>query len=478
MPVNNLIKILKNNFPTDNLDDIRRAYEFAVMAFGDKKRLSGTTQIQHAMNVAITLADLKLPPDIVIAGMLHDIIEYTDFTEEDLANKFGKKIARLVAGENRLDTIKYIGQEKYAENLRQMFLAMAEDIQIIFIKFADRLDNLTKLEYLSPAKAKRLTKEALYIYSPIANRLGMNIIRQKMEDAAFAYLMPNEYKKTLKLVNNYKKNSDKYFNIIKETIIEKSKNTNLDVLSIEYRVKNLYSLYQKAKKKQRDPELIYDIAACRIIVPNIPACYAMLGLIHELWRPLPGRFKDYISQPKPNGYRSLHTNIFCDKHIVEIQIRTPEMHTEARFGIAAHWAYKEEKKTWQNQIKKQTAWLQELNDIQKEIKENRSFSRTIKSIKLDIFRDRIFILTPKGDVINLPVGATPLDFAYAIHADLGHHFKTAKVNNKAVPISYQLKSNEMVEITTNRLPTVKPSWENIAKTRRAKNLIRNHLSKK
>lgn len=475
---NALIKTLRINCPSEKLDDVKRAYEFAKSAFGDLRRKSGKTQLEHALDVAEILAKRKLSPDIVIAGLLHDILEYTEFTTEDLAQKFGSKIARLVEGENRLDSLKYIGKERYAENLRRMFLAMADDVQIIFIKFADRIDNLKTLSYLEPKKRERLAMESLYIYAPIANRLGMNIVRRELEDYSFKYLMPKEYKKMENLVKNYYLHGSKCFNIIKNTILDKIDEIGVEIINVENRIKNLYSLYTKAQEQQRDPKKIYDIAACRLIVPDIPSCYTTLGLIHRLWRPLPGRFKDYISQPKPNGYRALHTNIFCERSIVEIQIRTPEMHEEAEYGIAAHWVYKEKKRNWQKNIKQHTQWLKELTDIQKEIKGNLDLPNTLKSIKLDFFHNRIFVLTPKGDVIDLPDDATPLDFAYAIHADLGNHYVKAKINGKPVAIKRRLKSNEMVEIIPDfKKINIRKSWLKIAKTRRALHEIKSCLAK-
>lgn len=477
--INTILKTLRTNCPSENLADVKRAYEFAKVAFGDIKRRSGFTQVEHALNVGGLLAEWKLPLDIVIAGILHDIFEYSKFTEEDVAKKFGGKVARLILGENRLDSLKYMGMEKYAENLRRMFIAMAQDVQIIFIKFADRIDNLKTLYCLAPAKRERLAMESLYIYAPIANRLGMNIIRHDLEDYAFKYLMPKEYKQIEKLVVNYRRHDAHCFNAIKGAVGEGTRRIGVEVLSIENRIKNLYSLYMKAQERQRDPAKIYDVAACRIIVPDIPSCYTTLGLIHRLWRPLPGRFKDYISQPKPNGYRSLHTNVFCERNIVEFQIRTPEMHEEAEYGVAAHWVYKEKRNHWRRDIERHTAWLKELSEVQKEIKGNLNLPNTLKSIKLDFFRNRIFVLTPKGDIIDLPDDATPLDFAYAIHADLGHHFHKAKINGKAAGISRQLKSNEMVEIVANfKRPTVHKSWLKIAKTRRALNEIKTFLGKK
>lgn len=476
--LNTIIKTLRATYPSEKLDDIKRAYEFAESALGDLKRVSGQKQIDHALNVAESLAEKKLSQDIVIAGLLHDILEYTKFTREDIEKKFGQKVARLIIGENRLDSLKYIGKERYAENLRRMFLAMADDVQIIFIKFADRIDNLKSLEYLPPAKRDRMAMESLYIYAPIANRLGMDIVRRELEDLSFKYLMPKEFKKIEKLVRKYYKSGAECFSMIKQALNQEMKEAGINIISLENRIKNLYSLYMKSQEQQRDPQKIYDVAACRLIVPDIPSCYTALGLIHRLWHPLPGRFKDYISQPKPNGYRALHTNIFCERHVIEVQIRTPEMHEEAEYGIAAHWIYKEKRNQWRQNIVRHTAWLKDLTEVQKEIKNNLNLSNTLKSIKLDFFHNHIFVLTPKGDVIDLPDNATPLDFAYAIHADLGHHYHKAKINGKPISITRQLKSNEMVEIIPDfKKANVHKSWLKIAKTRRALHEIKSYLAK-
>lgn len=473
-----LLQKIRECCPTENMGEIRRVYEFAKVAFGDRKRTSGKSQLDHALDVATLLIGWKMPPDIVIAGLLHDILEYTAYTEEDIAKKFGRKVARLIIGENRLDSLKYMGKERYAENLRRMFLAMADDVQVVFIKFADRVDNLRTLAGLPEEKKRRLALESLNIYAPIAGRLGMDVIRRELEDLSFENLMPNEYNKISELVDGYKKHERKNYEQVKQKISDGAKANGVKIIAIENRIKSMHSLYRKSEAKKKDPTKIYDIAACRIIVPTVADCYTMLGVIHADWRPLPGRFKDFIAQPKPNGYRSLHTNVFCGKTIVEFQIRTPEMHQEAEYGITAHWIYKENPAHWYNLFRTKTAWVKELFSIQKEIKNHASFSNTIKSVKLDLFKNRIFVLTPKGDVIDLPDDATPLDYAYAIHVEIGHHYLSAKVNGKHVPMNHVLHSNDAVEITRSHdQPTVKSSWLKIVATRHAREEIKNYLSK-
>ena len=473
-----ILLTLRENCPTENMDEIRRAYEFASAAYGEKRRASGKLQIEHALEVAELLASWKLSPDIVVAGLLHDILENSPYNEDDIRKKFGQKIARLIVGENRLDSLKYWGKERYAENLRRMFMAMAEDVQIIFIKFADRIDNLKTLSYLLPEKQKRLATESLHIYAPIANRLGMDKIKRDLEDLAFSYIDPKEYEKISEFVANYYHDDGKCMKTVDTALRDSARASGIRIINIDNRIKSLYSLFEKINLRQREKKNVYDIAACRIIVPTISDCYAMIGIIHRFWKPLPGRFKDYISQPKPNGYRSLHTNVFCEKKVVEFQVRTPEMHEEAEFGIAAHWVYKEKEKNIGENIKRRTAWLKELAEIQKELKNNYTLPKTIQSVKIDLFKNRIFTFTPKGDVIELPEDATPLDFAYSIHAHLGNYYAKARINGKIIPIGYALKSNDVVEIVKSEKPTAKKSWLKIAKTRRARNEIRDYLRMK
>lgn len=473
-----LLKSTRLCCPTENIGEIKRAYNFVVSTFGDQLKINGKTHVEHALNVSQLLADWHTPPDIIVAGLLHDVLEYSSFSADDLAKKFGPKATRLVLGENRLDSLKFIGKEKYAENLRRMFLAMADDVQIIFIKFADRIDNLRFADRLSVEKQQRLATESLYIYAPIAGRLGMDVIRRELEDLSFKFLLPREHKHIDNLISDYQKSGHRCFEQVKQKISEEAEKNNLKILSIENRIKSMYSLYMKTLEHQNNPEKIYDIAACRIIVPTIEDCRRVLQITHKLWTPLPNRFKDYVSQPKPNGYRSLHTNIYCDDKIIEVQIRTQEMHEEAEYGVTAHWIYKEQQSQWQTDFIKRTAWIKELATIQKELKNNYNLPQAIKSIKLDMFKNRIFVFTPKGDVIDLPEDATPLDFAYAIHAELGNHFVSARVNGKNVPLNYELHSNDTVAvIRSHEEPTIKSSWLRAVSTRRARNKIKEYLAK-
>lgn len=474
-----LIKTMKEHCcPSEDLKDVKRAFDFAAASYGGQTRASGKPQIEHALAVASQLAEWKLTPEIVIAGLLHDIFEYTKVTEDDIRKKFGFKVARLITGENRLDSLKYWGKEQYAENLRRMFLAMAEDVQIVFIKFADRIDNLKTLEFLPEEKRRRLADESIEIYGPIAGRLGMGKIRQRLEDLAFRQLYPKEYAWAEGIVAEYLKDNEQLIKKIKKTVAEDAKNSGIKIVEIRSRTKSLYSLYNKLSIHERNVDKIYDIMAIRIIVEDIPKCYALLGIIHHRWKPLPRRIKDYIAQPKPNGYRSLHTNVFTGKRVMEFQIRTPEMQDEAKYGIAAHWIYKEKQINISNNIKKHTEWLKELSVIQKDLEKHAIASQAMRSVKIDLFKNRIFVFTPKGDVIELPEDATPLDFAYAVHADLGNHCKKAFVNEMPAALDKKLRSNDVIKIQKSDRPCVDKHWLKIVCTRRARKKIREALNKK
>lgn len=474
--INQIIETIKENNPDADLDLITLAYEYANRAHHGQKRLSGEPYIQHSLHTAIKLAQMKLDIPTIVAGILHDVPEDTDRTIDDVEKEFGKEIAKLVSGITKLGHIKYRGLERYAENLRKMFVAMAEDIRVIFIKFADRIHNLQTLDSLPPVKQQRIARETLQIYASIANRLGMWKLRGELEDLAFPYVYPEEYDWVKNLVSEQFDKNAKYLEKIKNEIQENLKDANVKTIQIIGRTKHLFSLYKKLLRKDRDIEKVYDLLAIRIIVSDIKNCYHVLGLLHSKWRPMPGRVKDYISQPKPNGYQSLHTTVFTGKNrIVEFQIRTMEMHEKAEFGVAAHWQYKEGNDT-AHKFKipeTQMKWIQELLDIEKDTKDTQSYLNTIK---IDIFHDRIFVFTPKGDVIDLPEDATPIDFAYHIHTELGNHCGGAKVNEKMMALSTKLKSGDMVEIIEDknrRGPS--EDWLKFVQTNAAKQKIKTFL---
>ncbi|MBI2552014.1 bifunctional (p)ppGpp synthetase/guanosine-3',5'-bis(diphosphate) 3'-pyrophosphohydrolase [Candidatus Uhrbacteria bacterium] len=474
-------KLLKENHPNANLETVERAYEFAKEAHAGQFRTSGGPHIDHAMGTGKLLASWRMPDHIVVAGILHDITEDTPYTLKDLETRFGRDVADIVEGETKISALKYRGRERYAENLRKMFLAIAQDVRVVIVKCADRIDNLKTLNFFPENKQKRIAFETMEIYAPIASRLGMGLIRGELEDLSFKYIYPEEYEWALGLLVERVPKKEEYLDHLKGIIADDLKKNQVNPISIHGRVKHLYSLYKKLLKRDRDIEKIYDLVALRLIVPAVQDCYTVLGVIHQRWTPLKGRIKDYIAQPKPNGYQSLHTTVFCeDGEIVEFQIRTQEMHEEAEFGIAAHWFYAERGKTSENaqKINHHLKWLKELVEIQKNIQDHTNFLKALESLKIDFFRDRIFVFTPKGDVIDLPEGATPIDYAYAIHTEVGNHCSGATINEQAVSLKTTLQSGDVVEITTDKnRKGPAADWLELVKTAHARSKIKENLKK-
>lgn len=466
-------KLLKENYPNADSGVVDRAYEFAKQAHEGQVRKSGRPHIDHAIATGQLLASWRMPSDLVVAGILHDVSEDTGYTLQDIEDNFGKDIRDIVESETKLSTLHYRGRERYAENLRRMFLAIAKDVRVVIIKCADRVDNLKTLNFFSAEKQKRIALETLEIYAPIANRLGMGAIKGELEDLAFKYVYPEEYEWVIGLEAERVRKKEEYLVKVK-TIIEKIlKQNGIKDSSVDGRVKHLYSLYQKLLRHDRDINKIYDLVALRIIVSSVSDCYAVLGLIHQRWTPLRGRIKDYIAQPKPNGYQSLHTTIFCDQgEVVEFQIRTTQMHEEAEFGVAAHWFYTDE----DHQSKKldpRVKWLKELVEIQKNIQDRNKFLEAIESLKIDFFKNRIFVFTPKGDVIDLPEGATAVDYAYAIHTEIGDHCSRVMINEQIASLSTTLQSGDLVKIITdNHRKGPSTDWLKFVKTAHAREKIR------
>ncbi|MFA6307757.1 MAG: RelA/SpoT family protein [Patescibacteria group bacterium] len=470
-----LKKILSANYSADDLKLVIKAFHFASEAHKGQKRRTGEDYIYHSIATAYNLAEMKMDITSIAAGLLHDVPEDTDFTFEDLKNNFGNEIHYLVKGVTKLGTFKYRGLERYAENLRKMFLAMSQDFRVIIIKLADRTHNMETLDGVRPEKRLRIAQETLEIYAPLANRLGMFRIKSKLEDMAFPYVYPEEYKWTMNLIEDRLKSETKYIEKIKKLTQKELIKNNIDFNNIRSRVKSIYSIYQKLLRKGKDINKIYDLIALRIVVDNIADCYSAMGVLHKKWTPLKGRVKDYVAQPKPNGYRSLHTSVFTDfSKIVEIQIRTVEMDEEAEFGVAAHSKYKELGSFGKK--KNPPKWLEHLIEIQKTITDNTEF---VKHIKNDLFLNQIFVFTPKGDVVELPENSTPLDFAYYIHTDIGSQCVGAKINNQMASLDTRLKSGDIVEILTNK-NRKKPNsdWLNIVATNMAKHKIKSQLNKK
>jgi GTP pyrophosphokinase len=431
---------------------------------------------------------MKLGAEAIIAGLLHDVVEDTNCSLETIKSEFNEEIAFLVQSLTKISNIKYQAEQGEKEtdlekeNFRNMILAMAKDLRVILIKLADRLDNMKSLWVLETEKQKRKATETLEIFAPLAYRLGLTDIGAQLEDLSFPYVYPEEYKLTRQIVGRKREQLESYLKSIVPLVEKKLKETNLKPLAIKYRTKHLYSIWRKLQKEDMDIKRVYDLVAMRIIVSQTEDCYATLGAIHQMWKPVPGRFKDYIALPKPNGYQSLHTTVFAEKgRIVEIQIRTKEMDEEAEWGIAAHWIYGTRKETKGYKKKKifippkNFYWIQQLQDWQKTFYNSSQF---LESLKVDFFKDRIFVLTPKGDIIDLPEGATPIDFAYQVHTEIGNQAREAKVNDKLVPLSYQLKSGEVVEIILQKGKLPSASWLEFVKMSETKKKIEEILRRK
>jgi GTP pyrophosphokinase len=459
--------------PQADVSILRKAYAFSEKAHAGQLRQSGEPFLQHPLAVANILTELKLDVPSIVAGLLHDVVEDTLHTKEELTREFGEDIAAMVDGVTKIGKIEFRSvQEKQAENFRKMIVSMAEDIRVILIKLADRLHNMRTLDALPQEKQERIAQETLEIYAPLANRLGIGWIKSELEDLCLRYLKPDIYLSLVKKVKTGREEREKYMESVIETV-QKELAQNRFAGKVTGRYKHLFGIYHKMEKRGIPFEEVYDLMGIRIITDTKMNCYAILGLIHSLWRPVPGRFKDYIAIPKSNLYQSLHTTVVGPEgRHVEFQIRTEEMHRIAEEGIASHWTYKEGG-TLNPKDERTFAWLRQLVEWQQELSDTRQF---MDSVKTDLFTDVVYIFSPRGDVKELVKGATPIDFAYAIHTEVGNHCVGAKVNGKIVPLRYQLKSGDTVEILTS--PTHVPSkdWLKIVKTSKAKAKIK-HLIK-
>lgn len=454
---------------------IAKAYDFAENAHKEQKRLSGEPYFIHVFETAKILAKLGMDAPTIAAGLLHDTLEDTPTTEEEIKKEFGEDILFLINGVTKLGTLKYRGHERHVESLRKFFVAMANDLRVVIIKFADRLHNLRTLEYVREDKRARIALESIEVYAPLANRLGMGKLKGEIEDAAFPYAFPKEYKQVEEILADNKVKSENYVNEVADTLEKELKKNKVELAEISYRMKHKYSLYKKLLKYDMDMSKIYDIVALRVVVSSVEECYRVLGIVHAIWNPLPGRIKDYIAVPKPNGYRSIHTTIFTGSGgIAEIQIRTKEMHAEAAYGIAAHFAYKEQGSKKVLDDKSKFKWIEELKDLHYNPEDPHSL---LEHLKMDFFNDRIFIFTPKGDVIDLPENSCPIDFAYSIHSDIGDHTTGVKINGKLSQIFSKLKNGDIVEIVTNKNAHPSSKWLEYVKTSIAKKHIKSYLEK-
>ena len=448
---------------------IDKAYHFAEKAHEGQKRASGEPYFIHVLEVAKNLAKLGMDTKTIIAGLLHDSIEDTQVTEEDIEEEFGEDVLFLVNGVTKLGKVKYRGEERHVESLRKFFVAMAEDARVIIIKLADRLHNVSTLEHLLPEKAKRIALETIEIHAPMANRLGMWKLKGELEDLAFPYAYPKEAKEVISLLKQKTKADEKYLDDIYRKLRAELAQNNVQVIDTSYRIKGTYSLYKKLKKKDMDIDKVYDIVALRVIVPAVEDCYKVLGIIHNLWRPIPGRIKHFIALPKPNGYKSIHTTIFTGNGgIAEIQIRTPEMHEQAEHGVASFFAYKE----GFNKGEKHTKWIDQFKELQKNVAKPSAF---LQSLRMDFFSKRIFVFTPKGAVIDLPEDSSVIDFAYAVHSDIGNHASGAKINGKYSKLDTRLQNGDIVFVETNEKAVPNGKWLDTAKTALARRHIKKYL---
>ena len=480
-----LISRVRRYHPSDDISMIEKAYKIAYAAHEGQVRKSGEPYIIHPLCVAIILADLELDKETIEAGLLHDVVEDTIMTEEEIEKEFGPDVALLVDGVTKLQQINFPSdkgngdnktadqQEMQAENLRKMFLAMAKDIRVIMIKLADRLHNMRTLKYQPPAKQQKIARETMEIYAPIAQRLGISKIKVELDDLSLKYLEPDVYYDLVDKIAVRRSEREEYIQQIVDEVTEHMKNAGIKS-QIDGRVKHFFSIYKKMKNQSKTLDQIYDLFAVRIIVDSVKDCYAALGVIHEMYKPIPGRFKDYIAMPKPNMYQSLHTTVIGSSgQPFEIQIRTMEMHKAAEYGIAAHWKYKEasDGKKVAAQEEEKLAWLRQILEWQRDMSDNKEFMNLLKS-DLDLFSDSVYCFTPTGDVKTLPVGSTPIDFAYSVHTAVGNKMIGARVNGKLVTIDYEIQNGDRIEILTSQ-NSKGPSrdWLNLVKSTQAKNKI-------
>src|SRR6202158_4477349 len=467
-----LMRRMRANRPNDDLELIRKAYEFSQKHHAGQSRASGQPYLVHPLEVALVLAEMKMDPVAIAAGLLHDSVEDTSVTVVDIRKEFGEQVAHIVEGVTKISAIDFATrEEQQAENIRKMMLAMVDDIRVVLLKLADRLHNMRTLEHLPPERQQKIAKETLEIYAPIAHRLGMGKIRGELEDLGFHYVDPIGYQQVHDAVEARRKAGEAFLARVEAVFRDKLKEAGITA-TVESRIKRLYSIHKKLQRQHITVEQVYDLYAMRVITRSIQDCYAVLGIIHNLWRPVPGRIKDFIAMPRPNLYQSLHTSVISEEGTpFEVQIRTEEMHKMAEEGIAAHWKYKDGPVSAQDE--QRLAWLRQVVEWQRDVSDPNEF---LSTLKVDLYPEEVYTFTPKGKVVVLPRDSSPIDFAYSVHTEVGHSCVGAKVNGRMVPLRFKLHSGDIVEILTQAGHKPSRDWLAIAKSSRARNKIKHWLN--
>ena len=467
-----LMRRMRANRPNDDLELIRKAYEFSQKHHAGQSRASGQPYLVHPLEVALVLAEMRMDPVAIAAGLLHDSVEDTSVTVVDIRKEFGEQVAHIVEGVTKISAIDFATrEEQQAENLRKMMLAMVDDIRVVLIKLADRLHNMRTLEHLPPERQHKIARETLEIYAPIAHRLGMGKIRGELEDLGFRYVDPIAYQQVHDAVEARRKAGEEFLAKVETVFRDKLKEAGITA-TVESRIKRLYSIHKKLQRQHIAVEQVYDLYAMRVITQSIQDCYAVLGIIHNLWRPVPGRIKDFIAMPRPNFYQSLHTSVISEDGMpFEVQIRTDEMHKMAEEGIAAHWKYKDGPVSAQDE--QRLAWLRQVVEWQRDVSDPSEF---LSTLKIDLYPEEVYTFTPKGKVVVLPRDSSPIDFAYSVHTEVGHSCVGAKVNGRMVPLRFKLHSGDIVEILTQAGHKPSRDWLAIAKSSRARNKIKHWLN--
>jgi GTP pyrophosphokinase len=469
-----MLKRVQANRPTEDVSLIRKAWKFCVQHHAGQLRASGEPYIIHPLEVAEVLEEMKLDATAIAAGLLHDSVEDTPATSEEIESSFGDQVAHIVEGVTKIDKIEFANREdRQAENVRKMLLAMVSDVRVVLIKLADRLHNMRTLEHLKPERRESISRETMDIYAPLAHRLGMGKVRGELEDLAFRYLDPVSYEKVADAIEARRIEGEQFLHGVEDTLVEQLRENNIEA-KVEWRIKRLYSIFQKLERSKVSVDQVYDLLAIRVITQDVAACYAVFGMIHTLWRPVPGRIKDFIAIPRANRYQSLHTTVIgASGHQFEVQIRTEEMHRIAEEGIAAHWKYKAGDGSVTARDEERLNWIRQLVEWQKEMTDPNEF---LSSLKMDLYPDEVYTFTPKGKVVVVPADGTPVDFAYTIHTDVGHTCVGAKVNGRMVPLRTKLRTGDIVEVVTQKDHKPSRDWLTFVKSPRARNKIKHWLN--